>query len=387
MKTMLVLIVGALIVGVWLLSAQRTRRAMAEDKNTSLNASVDPMKLKQATFAAGCFWGVEVAFRRVDGVVSTQVGYTGGTLKNPTYRQVCNGDTGHAEAVLVTYDPAKVSFPELLDAFWSCHDPTTVDRQGPDYGSQYRSAIFFHDAEQEQQAKASIDEVNTSKVFDDEIVTEVTVASTFYPAEDYHQQYFDKQGSSANCHVGVADVHTNLAAHAAEHRKVGTAHSATQPSVGSCDVNNPNAACGTGYWKELTEAEMKARLTPEQYAIARKAGTERAFTGKYWDEHRAGTYKCAVCGLELFDSETKFESGTGWPSFWQPISATAVKEITDDSHGMIRTEVQCARCSSHLGHVFDDGPEPTGQRYCMNSAVLDLQLKPETAAAGVDKDH
>jgi peptide-methionine (S)-S-oxide reductase len=176
------------------------------------------MQTEQAIFAAGCFWGVEAAFRKIPGVLSTAVGYTGGHLEHPNYRQVCTGRTGHAEAVLVTFDPKQVSFEELLDAFWSCHDPTTVDRQGPDIGSQYRSAIFVADDRQNVIAAASMKEVDDSKVFRRKIVTQIAPAGTFYPGEDYHQQYFEKQGMSESCHVGVAKVHTQLAKAAATAR-------------------------------------------------------------------------------------------------------------------------------------------------------------------------
>jgi peptide-methionine (R)-S-oxide reductase len=127
-----------------------------------------------------------------------------------------------------------------------------------------------------------------------------------------------------------------------------------------------------------TEDEWKQQLSPEQYHVARQAGTERAFTGKYWDAKDEGTYNCVCCGTPVFSSETKFNSGTGWPSFTQPVDQTAVEEHTDRTYGMARTEVRCARCGAHLGHVFPDGPRPTGLRYCMNSASLDL--KPDSPA-------
>jgi len=156
--------------------------------------------MAKATFAAGCFWGVEDAFRQMKGVTSTAVGYTGGTTKNPTYKDVCSGRTGHAEAVEVEFDPAQVTYPQLLKVFWESHDPTTMNRQGPDVGTQYRSAIFFHGAEQEAAARASKESLEKEGAFKRPIVTEITAAPEFYRAEDYHQQYFEKQGIKA-CHI------------------------------------------------------------------------------------------------------------------------------------------------------------------------------------------
>jgi peptide-methionine (S)-S-oxide reductase len=157
-------------------------------------------ELARATFGAGCFWGVEVAFRQVPGVVSTAVGYLGGTLLNPTYEDVCTGRTGHAEVVEVTYDPGRVSYDDLLNVFWANHDPTTLNRQGPDQGTQYRSAIFYHDERQKAAAEASKERLGTSERFQRPIVTEITPASTFYPAEEYHQRYLEKHGL-ASCHI------------------------------------------------------------------------------------------------------------------------------------------------------------------------------------------
>ncbi len=230
MKLML-MSVAAMIVGIWFLASCQGESDTPAAQNTSLNSKVDKMNLKQATFAGGCFWGTEAAFRKVPGVVSTEVGYTGGTTKNPTYRQVCTHTTGHAESVLVTYDATKVSFPELLDAFWSAHDPTTVDRQGPDIGDSYRSAIFYHDAEQEAQAKASLKEVDASGVLRDPIVTQIVAAGPFYSAEDYHQQYFEKAGMAESCHVGIAHVHTKVAEAAKKERLASATTRPASPST------------------------------------------------------------------------------------------------------------------------------------------------------------
>lgn len=156
--------------------------------------------MEKATFAAGCFWGVEATFREVEGVVSTAAGFMGGTLENPSYEDVCTDTTGHAEAVQVEYDPSQVSYEQLLDVFWANHDPTTLNRQGPDCGTQYRSVIFFHTPEQEATAKASKQKLEESKKYSRPIVTEITPASTFYKAEEYHQRYLEKRGLRS-CHL------------------------------------------------------------------------------------------------------------------------------------------------------------------------------------------
>ena len=153
--------------------------------------------IEKATFAAGCFWGVEATFRKIDGVVDAAAGYVGGTLENPTYEDVCTGSTGHAEAIEVTFDPSKVTFDQLLDVFWANHNPTTLNRQGPDVGSQYRSAIFFHTQQQRDAAETSKEKLDASDRFADPIVTEIAPASTFFRAEEYHQRYLEKRGRSS----------------------------------------------------------------------------------------------------------------------------------------------------------------------------------------------
>ena len=154
-------------------------------------------KLEKATFAAGCFWGVEATFRAVKGVKNTTVGYTGGKFVNPTYEDVCGNRTGHAESVLVEFDPAEVSYDQLLDVFWNCHNPTTPDRQGPDEGSQYRSVIFYHTPAQKEAALASKKKLEESGKYKQPIVTEIVPATTFYRAEEYHQQYEEKHGGAS----------------------------------------------------------------------------------------------------------------------------------------------------------------------------------------------
>ena len=155
-----------------------------------------------ATFGAGCFWGIEAAFQKIPGVIDTAVGYAGGHTADPTYKEVCTDETGHAEVVQVTFDPAKVSYEDLLNVFWQIHDPTQVNRQGPDFGSQYRTAIFFHSPEQQTQAQVSKESLEKAQRYSKPIATQVVPAVTFYPAEDYHQQYLEKRGL-ASCHINT----------------------------------------------------------------------------------------------------------------------------------------------------------------------------------------
>ena len=210
-------LIPVVLVAVW--AFQRTPARTWGKNLTPAPLPPVPPHMQEATFAAGCFWGVQQAFEHLPGVITTTVGYTGGHTVNPSYEEVCTDQTGHAEAVRVIFDPSKISYPELLDAFWSCHDPTEVNRQGPDTGSQYRSAIFTHSPEQAKDAKESLAQVEAAHVFRDKIATEITPAGPFYPAEEYHQDYVAKTGAA--CHTqGPAKVHTPLGIAAAKARQL-----------------------------------------------------------------------------------------------------------------------------------------------------------------------
>ena len=322
------------------------------EKHSVLSTSLEPpfpRGTSTAVFGLGCFWGAERIFWQFEGVHTTAVGYAGGFTPNPTYREVCTGRTGHAEAVLVVFYPEKVSYRELLAVFWEAHDPTQGMRQGNDKGTQYRSAIYYADDEQRRAAEETRDayEEALEGAGYGPITTEIASAGQFYYAEGYHQQYLHKV-PNGYCGLGGTGVSCPVG-----------------PGMGATSEEPPS-----------TDEEWRDRLSTQQYAVLREAATERPFSGKYVDTDDEGIYHCAGCGNALFDGSAKYHSGTGWPSFTESVSPDAVELVEERTHGMIRTEVRCARCHSHLGHVFDDGPrEAGGQRWCMNSVALDLKQR------------
>jgi peptide methionine sulfoxide reductase msrA/msrB len=317
---------------------------------TTMNA--EDKTVQRATFAGGCFWCVESDFAKVNGVVDVTSGYSGGHKENPTYEEVSSGGTGHVEAIQVLYDPAKVTYEQLLDVFWRHVNPTDPGGQFSDRGPQYRTVIFYHNDEQKVLAERSKEELDQSGRFDKPLATEIVKFSEFYKAEDYHQDYYKKNPIRYNYY------------------RFRSGRDQFLKKQWGDDLHTTGKHSGNKKYSKPKDETLKKKLTSVQYKVTQKDGTEPSFKNEYWDNKREGIYVDIVSGEPLFSSLDKFDSGTGWPSFTMPLESDNIVEREDRGLFSVRTEVRSKHADSHLGHVFPDGPEPTGLRYCINSASL-----------------
>jgi peptide methionine sulfoxide reductase msrA/msrB len=306
-------------------------------------------KTALATFAGGCFWCLEPPFEKLEGVLTVNPGYSGGKMPNPTYEQVCSMNTGHLEVIQIKYNPERVTYETLLETFFEQIDPTDEGGQFTDRGPQYQTAIFYHDSQQKNIAEDIIENQNESALYENPIATKILPISEFYIAEENHQNYYKKNP---------------------EHYEAYSKGSGRKAFIKKIKEKKEVLKQTKQPYKKPNHRFLKKKLTELQYQVTQEGCTERAFDNEYWNQKEKGVYVDIVSGEPLFLSTDKYDSGSGWPSFTKSIDSNNLNEKIDYNIGIPRTEIRSKTADSHLGHLFKDGPHPTGLRYCINSAAL-----------------
>ncbi len=325
------------------------------------NQDAVPVNARTIYLAGGCFWGVEAYFERIDGVLDAVSGYANGRTENPSYEDVVYRNTGHAETVKVVYNPDKLSLDNILQYYFRIIDPTSLNKQGNDRGVQYRTGVYTTDAAEQEVVADALAQLQQR--YQRPLVVENTALEHFYEAEQYHQDYLMKN-PNGYCHVDLSKADEPLSRKPEQAEK-------SQPGFDASRFEKPDSKT------------LQQRLSREEYQVTQNSGTERAFSHRYDELFEPGLYVDIVSGEPLFSSSDKYQSGCGWPSFVQPINASAVTEHTDTSYNMRRIEVRSQLADSHLGHVFPDGPRDRGGlRYCINGASLKFIPKAQMQEQG-----